>query len=95
METTTTSKAVLGAALVFLGTTALGGCASRTVSPVPVAASPATTTVVVTSPTGQRVINYPSGRYELYGDGTTTPYYWVWVPAGTTLPAPPPPPPIR
>lgn len=96
METTTTSKAVLGAALVFLGTaTALSGCASRTVTPVPVAASPATTTVVVTSPTGQRVVNYPSGRYELYGDGTTTPYYWVWVPAGTALPAPPPPPPLR
>jgi hypothetical protein len=59
---------------------------------VPAASPPTTTTVVVTSPAGQRVVNYPSGRYELYGDGVSTPYYWVWVPAGATLPAPPPPP---
>ena len=35
------------------------------------------------------------GRYQLYGDGSTSsPYYWVWVPAGTTV-VPPPPPPRR
>ena len=35
------------------------------------------------------------GRYQLYGEGTTaSPYYWVWVPAGTTV-VPPPPPPRR
>ena len=33
------------------------------------------------------VIEYPTGRYELRGDGVTMPYLWVWVPA------PPPPPP--
>jgi hypothetical protein len=35
------------------------------------------------------------GRYQLCGEGTTaSPYYWVWVPAGTTM-VPPPPPPRR
>jgi hypothetical protein len=37
------------------------------------------------------VVSYPSGRYELRGDGVTVPYQWVWVPTQTTL-APPPPP---
>jgi hypothetical protein len=87
-------KGAIGAAVAALGAvTLLGGCGARTtVVPVP-AASPATTTVVVTSPAaGQRIVSYPSGRYELYGDGASMPYYWVWVPAGATLPAPPPPP---
>jgi len=34
------------------------------------------------------VVEYPNGRYELRGDGTTTPYTWVWIPN------PPPPPPM-
>ena len=33
------------------------------------------------------VVQYPHGRYELRGDGMTTPYVWVWIPN------PPPPPP--
>ena len=33
------------------------------------------------------VIEYPNGRYELRGDGITTPYTWAWIPN-----APPPPP---
>jgi hypothetical protein len=33
------------------------------------------------------VIDYPTGRYELRGDGVYTPYTWVWIPK------PPPPPP--
>lgn len=55
---------------------ALGGCAT---APEPVTASgpPAT-------------VSYSNGQYKLYGAGTTTsPYYWVWIPAGTTAPAPP------
>jgi hypothetical protein len=92
-KTFTIRRGAIGAAVAALGAaTLLGGCGARTtVVPVP-AASPPTTTVVVTSPAGQRVVNYPSGRYELYGDGVSTPYYWVWVPAGAVLPAPPPPP---
>jgi hypothetical protein len=34
------------------------------------------------------VVHYPNGRYELRGDGITTPYTWVWIPN----PPPPPPP---
>ncbi len=34
------------------------------------------------------VVQYPHGRYELRGDGMTTPYAWVWIPN----PPPPPPP---
>jgi hypothetical protein len=33
------------------------------------------------------VIEYPSGRYELRGDGITTPFVWVWIP--NPPPAPP------
>jgi len=93
--TVTIRRASAGAAVAVLGATLVGGCTSRTtVVPVPAASPPTSTTVIVTSPTGQRVVSYPNGRYELYGDGVATPYYWVWVPAGATLPAPPPPPAI-
>ena len=37
-----------------------------------------------------RVVEYSTGRYELRGNGTTTPYVWVWIP--NPPPAPPPPP---
>lgn len=26
------------------------------------------------------IVEYPGGRYELRGDGMTTPYTWVWIP---------------
>ena len=39
----------------------------------------------------ERVINYPQGRYDLYGNASTG-YYWVWIPAGAMPPYPPPPP---
>jgi hypothetical protein len=73
----------------------LGGCASRkeTVvvpAPGPVVAAPAPAPVVVAP--NQRVVTYPDGRWELRGGGTaSSPYYWVWIPAGaTTVPNPPP-----
>ena len=34
------------------------------------------------------VVEYPSGRYELRGDGMTTPYTWVWVPNPPPFPPP-------
>jgi hypothetical protein len=42
-----------------------------------------------------RTVTHAEGRYQLYGDGVTTPYYWVWLPAGTMPPrlGPPPAPP--
>ena len=50
---------------------------------------PPTTGAVLGAP-GPRTVEYPGGRYQLYGDGTTAaPYYWVWVPAGTNPPPPP------
>jgi hypothetical protein len=84
----TTSK-VLALSLVTLAAPAvLGGCVYRTET-VP-AASPSTTTVVVTPP-ASRVYNFPEGRYELRGEGTSSaPYVWVWIPTGSNPPNPPP-----
>jgi len=90
MQTSHVVRAVALAGLVLITASFLSGCVYRKETTTP-AASPATT-VVVTQP--QRTVSYPEGRYELYGDGRTTPYYWVWVPAGVTPPAPPPPPKI-
>jgi hypothetical protein len=50
---------------------------------------PATTAVVSQS---DRTYTFTEGRWQLYGDGGATPYYWVWIPSGTTPPTPPMPP---
>jgi hypothetical protein len=42
--------------------------------------------------TDPNTVTYPDGSYKMYGDGTTVPYYWVWVPNGVTQPNPPAPP---
>ena len=57
--------------------------------PATVVQQPATTAVVVPAAPARTVVA-GSGQYTLYGDGTNTPYYWVWVPSGVTAPAPPP-----
>ncbi|HTY79489.1 MAG TPA: hypothetical protein VMI34_16810 [Candidatus Bathyarchaeia archaeon] len=86
--------------MIALGSVAVsalaGGCISYTKEtsektektvPVPVAAA-------APAP-ADRVITYPEGRYQLYGDGTRIPYYWVWIPSGSNpAPAPPAPPPV-
>lgn len=81
-----------GGALLVASMTILTGCiySSKETERV----SPAPRTVVVPAP--QRVYTYPEGRYELQGRGTPeSPYYWVWIPAGTqTIPPAPPPPPL-
>lgn len=63
-------------------------------TPVYVPAPPvyAPAPVVVPSPSAapapmETVIEFPNGRYELRGDGITTPYRWVWIP--NPPPAPP------
>jgi hypothetical protein len=33
------------------------------------------------APPMPEVVEFPTGRYELRGDGMTTPYTWVWIPA--------------
>ncbi len=74
------------------GIAILGGCISYTKETQTEKAVP----VVVASAPSNRVVTYADGRYELYGDGTTTPYYWVWFPSGrVTTPPPPPPIPVR
>ena len=43
------------------------------------------------APPGPRVVEFPTGRYELRGDGVATPYSWVWVPNPPSAPPGPPP----
>ncbi len=72
-----------------LGAALLGGCIYRHEEKVVPAASPATTVVV--TPGSDRVVTYREGRWELRGNGTaSSPYYWVWIPTGSTPPNPPP-----
>lgn len=52
------------------------------------AAPPPGTPSVAPSPTPS-VIEFPNGRYELRGDGMTTPYTWVWIPNPPSAPPPP------
>src|SRR5215831_16507944 len=46
--------------------------------------------VMLAAPT-VTVVNYPTGQYQLRGDGITVPYYWAWVPYQAYVVAPPPP----
>lgn len=48
----------------------------------------ATVSSTPSAPPVPGVVQYPTGRYELRGDGVTAPYIWVWIPN----PPPPPPP---
>ena len=41
------------------------------------------------------VVQYPTGRYELRGDGFTRPYQWVWIPNPPAAPPPPVPPAVQ
>lgn len=69
----------------------LGGCIykEKTTTAVP---PPRNSSAVVITPTpAERVVAYPGGRYQLYGDSAHG-YYWVWIPEGTAPPSPPPPP---
>jgi hypothetical protein len=42
------------------------------------------------APPVPRVVEYPTGRHELRGDGIRAPYTWVWVPNPPPPPAAPP-----
>jgi hypothetical protein len=43
------------------------------------------------APPEPRVVEFPSGHYELRGDGIATPYLWVWVPKPPSAPPGAPP----
>jgi len=36
------------------------------------------------------IVEYPTGWYQLRGDGMTTPYVWVWIPKPPPIPSQPP-----
>ena len=64
-----------------------------TTTPVPTVPSTAVVTTAPVVTASASTVVEPNGRYQLYGDGVNIPYYWVWIPAGTSPPVPPPPPP--
>ena len=51
-------------------------------APPPISTMRAINTVAVApaQPPAPSVVEFSSGRYELRGDGMTTPYTWVWIP---------------
>ena len=61
------------------------------VSLPPVAVAPAPVLSAPAPPSTPSVVEYATGRYELRGDGSGTPYTWVWIP--NAPPAPPTAPP--
>jgi hypothetical protein len=55
---------------------------------------PAASSAVPAAPARPSVVEYLEGRYELRGDGVSTPYNWVWIPnppAAPPAPTSPPP----
>ncbi len=86
------SPAALAIMLLLGGASGLAGCVYTSKETEQVSAPPPT--IVVAQP-AQRIYTHPEGRYELHGDGTSgSPYYWVWIPAGTQSVPPPPLPPF-
>lgn len=80
----------VGVALTLVAMLASGCTVARATAPEP---APAALPATAITP-DQRVVAYPHGRWQLYGDGTNaSPYTWVWIPTGAV--APPPAPPTR
>lgn len=90
-----TRAVVLIATLFVVSVVGLAGCVYSSKESERVTPAPSSVAVPPHQPP-QRVYTYPEGRYELQGNGTpSSPYYWVWIPAGAqSVPAPPPLPPI-
>ncbi len=65
---------------VFYDTSSVYGQASTYGQPV------SSVSVAPTPSPMPTVVEYPDGRYELRGDGVTTPYMWVWIPNPPTAP---------
>jgi hypothetical protein len=62
-------------------------------APVSYAPTPSPTVSVAPQRPQQDVVQFATGRYELRGDGVSTPYTWVWIPNPPTAPPPTAPPP--
>ncbi|HWN91669.1 MAG TPA: hypothetical protein VNQ15_09665, partial [Verrucomicrobiae bacterium] len=62
-------------------------------TPPPAYSPPVVIALVPPPPPVPSVIEYPTGRFEMRGDGITTPYQWVWIPNPPAAPPTPPPPP--
>jgi hypothetical protein len=62
-------------------------------APVSFAPTPSPTVSVAQQRPQQDVVQFATGRYELRGDGVSTPYTWVWIPNPPTAPPPTAPPP--
>jgi hypothetical protein len=56
-------------------------------APVSYAPPPSAPPVAAAQPTSN-VVQFATGRYELRGDGVSTPYTWVWIPNPPTAPPP-------
>lgn len=64
--------------------------------PPPVSYSAPVENVIVFAPSPEpapmpTVVEFPTGRYELRGDGMTTAYFWVWIPNPPSAPPTVPP----
>ena len=81
----TSSRAVSVSPIVYVSPTVY-------VSPLVVSSPPAPAAAASPPvPLLPSVVEHPTGRYELRGDGVATPYVWVWIP--NPPPAPPAAPP--
>jgi hypothetical protein len=57
-------------------------------APVSYAPAPSSTVSVAPQRPAPDVVQFATGRYELRGDGVSTPYTWVWIPNPPTAPPP-------
>jgi len=62
-------------------------------APAPAYTPPVVIALAPPPPPVPSVIEYPTGRFEMRGDGNTSPYQWVWIPNPPAAPPTPPPPP--
>ena len=73
--------------ILVSSTLAAGVLAGCTVQD-PAYTTSSTGAVLSSAPT---TVQHSTGRYQLYGDGSSaSPHFWVWIPAGTNPPTPPP-----
>ena len=84
---------VIVSPVIYNATTVYVSPPAASSQPVPVSAPPPVESAWPT------VIEHPTGRYELRGDGVATPHVWVWIPypppvPPTAAPSPPEEPPV-